>query len=67
MARRSPIAPKQHFTWQIGDGAALARAIGLKVVSDPRIADVKAGGQVLLVLIYHAGARRMSSEAARRA
>lgn len=47
--------PEQHFTWQIGDGATLARAIRVKVVSDLRIADVEAGGQgAPLVPIYHA-------------
>ena len=47
--------PERGFTWQIGDGAALARATGVKVVSDLRIADVKAGGQgAPLVPVYHA-------------
>jgi anhydro-N-acetylmuramic acid kinase len=47
--------PERHFTWQIGDGAALARATGVKVVSDLRIADVKAGGQgAPLVPVFHA-------------
>lgn len=47
--------PERRFTWQIGDGAALARAIGVKVVSDLRSADVKAGGQgAPLVPVYHA-------------
>ncbi len=47
--------PDQRFTWQIGDGAALARATGVKVVSDLRIADIKAGGQgAPLVPVYHA-------------
>lgn len=47
--------PERRFTWQIGDGAALARAIGVKVVSDLRGADVKAGGQgAPLVPVYHA-------------
>ncbi|MBL6614677.1 MAG: anhydro-N-acetylmuramic acid kinase [Reyranella sp.] len=47
--------PERRFTWQIGDGAALARAIGVKVVSDLRISDVKAGGQgAPLVPVYHA-------------
>ena len=51
--------PESRFTWQIGDGAALAHATGVKVVSDLRIADVKAGGQgAPLVPIYHAALSR---------
>lgn len=47
--------PDRRFTWQIGDGAALARALGVRVVSDLRSADVAAGGQgAPLVPIYHA-------------
>ena len=47
--------PEKHFTWQIGDGAALARALGVRVVDDLRGADVLAGGQgAPLVPIYHA-------------
>ena len=47
--------PERRFTWQIGDGAALAHAIGVKVVSNLRIADVTAGGQgAPLVPVYHA-------------
>ena len=47
--------PDRHFTWQIGDGAALAKALGVRVVSELRVADVKAGGQgAPLVPIYHA-------------
>lgn len=47
--------PERRFTWQIGDGAALARALGVKVVNDLRIADVAAGGQgAPLVPVYHA-------------
>lgn len=47
--------PERHFTWQIGDGAALARALGVRVVSDLRTADVRAGGQgAPLVPVYHA-------------
>ena len=37
--------PEQHWTWQIGDGALLARLTGIDVVNDFRSADVKAGGQ----------------------
>lgn len=47
--------PDRRFTWQIGDGAALARALGVRVVSDLRSADVAAGGQgAPLVPVYHA-------------
>jgi anhydro-N-acetylmuramic acid kinase len=47
--------PERHFTWQIGDGAALAKALGVKVVNDLRMADVEAGGQgAPLVPVYHA-------------
>jgi anhydro-N-acetylmuramic acid kinase len=47
--------PERRFTWQLGDGAALARALGVTVVNDLRIADVAAGGQgAPLVPIYHA-------------
>jgi anhydro-N-acetylmuramic acid kinase len=47
--------PERRFTWQIGDGAALAKALGVKVVNDLRMADVQAGGQgAPLVPVYHA-------------
>jgi anhydro-N-acetylmuramic acid kinase len=51
--------PERHWTWQIGDGAALARTIGIDVVNDFRTADVKAGGQgAPLVPLYHAALAR---------
>jgi anhydro-N-acetylmuramic acid kinase len=37
--------PSQHYTSQIGEGAALAAASGLPVVCDFRTGDVAAGGQ----------------------
>lgn len=47
--------PEKRFTWQIGDGADLAHALGVRVVNDLRTADVAAGGQgAPLVPIYHA-------------
>lgn len=47
--------PERRFTWQIGNGAALAKALGVRVVNDLRIADVAAGGQgAPLVPVYHA-------------
>ncbi|TVV73232.1 anhydro-N-acetylmuramic acid kinase [Sphingomonas solaris] len=46
--------PDRGWTWQIGDGEAMARALGVTVVSDFRAADVAAGGQgAPLIPIYH--------------
>ena len=46
--------PERGWTWQIGDGAALAGAFGIPVVGDLRSADVAAGGQgAPLLPVYH--------------
>jgi anhydro-N-acetylmuramic acid kinase len=46
--------PEIRLTLQLGDGPALARALGLPVVYDLRAADVAAGGQgAPLVPVYH--------------
>ncbi len=46
--------PDRGWTWQIGDGALLAGAIGVDVVDRLRTADVAAGGQgAPLLPVYH--------------
>ncbi len=46
--------PQDRLTVQIGDGAALARATGIRTIHDLRAADVAAGGQgAPLVPVYH--------------
>jgi anhydro-N-acetylmuramic acid kinase len=37
--------PAERRTWQLGDGAVLARRLGIDVVADFRTADVAAGGE----------------------
>jgi anhydro-N-acetylmuramic acid kinase len=47
--------PDRGWTWQIGDGAALAAACGITTVADFRSDDVAAGGQgAPLLPVYHA-------------
>lgn len=47
-------APAQRQTVQIGDGALLAKLVGIAVVNDFRNADVQAGGQgAPLAPVYH--------------
>jgi anhydro-N-acetylmuramic acid kinase len=47
--------PDRRWTWQIGDGAAMARSTGITTVSDFRSADVAAGGHgAPLLPVYHA-------------
>ena len=53
--------PERRWTWQIGDGALLARMTGIDVINDFRSADVKAGGQgAPLMPLYHVVRARAS-------
>jgi anhydro-N-acetylmuramic acid kinase len=47
--------PQKRRTWQIGDGALLARLTGTEIVADFRSADVASGGEgAPLAPLYHA-------------
>lgn len=51
--------PDRRWTWQIGDGALLARLTGIDVIHDFRSADVADGGQgAPLMPLYHAAMAR---------
>lgn len=55
-------APELKVSWQVGDGALLARSLNIPVVADFRRADVLAGGEgAPFAPLYHA-ARLRSSE-----
>ena len=46
--------PDRGWTWQLGDGAVLARRLGIEVVDQLRVADVEAGGEgAPLLPAYH--------------
>ena len=56
---RPDAGPGERLTWQIGDGALLAKLIGIDVVSDFRSADMARGGQgAPLLPLYHAAIMR---------
>lgn len=61
----APHDPATGLTWQIGDGALLARLTGIAVVDDFRSTDVAAGGQgAPLVPLYHQALVRAAGLAA---
>ncbi|MEL6197294.1 MAG: anhydro-N-acetylmuramic acid kinase [Pseudomonadota bacterium] len=52
-------APERQWTWQLGDGAAVARALNRPVVWDFRSEDIRAGGQgAPLAPVFHHAAMR---------
>jgi anhydro-N-acetylmuramic acid kinase len=52
--------PAERRTWQLGDGALLARLLGLDVIGDFRSADVAAGGEgAPLAPLFHAALARV--------
>jgi len=54
-------APKDRWTWQMGNGALLARETGIDVVNDFRAQDVRAGGEGAPFLpLYHRARARSS-------
>lgn len=54
--------PKEGFTWQLGDGALMAKETGITVVNDFRTADVKAGGEgAPLIPLYHEALARAAN------
>ncbi|RYE82017.1 MAG: anhydro-N-acetylmuramic acid kinase, partial [Hyphomicrobiales bacterium] len=56
---RAPTRERKGDTRQLGDGALMARQLGIDVVYDFRTADVRAGGQgAPLVASYHAALMR---------
>jgi anhydro-N-acetylmuramic acid kinase len=58
---RPPQGGRQGRTRQLGDGALLARLIGIDVVNDFRSADMEAGGQgAPLAPVYHAALMRFA-------
>lgn len=55
-------APKDRWTWQMGNGALLARETGIDVINDFRGPDVRAGGEGAPFLPLYHRARVRSSE-----